>query len=93
MGKCVIGLVLGASLGAAQIAVAQDSAGPVAVPRLIRLVVPFSAGASNDAIARAIAPPLAKRLEAHFEVPVLQVEAVNEAGQVAADELKHEEDE
>jgi tripartite-type tricarboxylate transporter receptor subunit TctC len=31
---------------------------------MIRLVVPFSAGASNDAIARAIAPQLSKRLEA-----------------------------
>jgi len=34
-----------------------------AFPKLIRIVVPFSAGASNDAIARIIAPPLAKRLE------------------------------
>lgn len=33
-------------------------------PRLIRIVVPFSAGASNDAIARALAPPLGKRLDA-----------------------------
>lgn len=34
-----------------------------AVPKLIRLVVPFSPGASNDAIARTIAVPLAKRLD------------------------------
>ena len=40
-------------------ALAQD-AGPAA-PKLIRIVVPFSAGASNDAIARSIAPPLSKR--------------------------------
>jgi tripartite-type tricarboxylate transporter receptor subunit TctC len=45
-------------LGMAQPALAQE-----AVPRLIRIVVPFSAGASNDAIARAVAGPLAKRLE------------------------------
>src|SRR5437868_12730106 len=32
------------------------------VPPLMRIVVPFSAGASNDVIARAIAPGLAKRL-------------------------------
>ncbi|MEC3764496.1 MULTISPECIES: tripartite tricarboxylate transporter substrate-binding protein [Cupriavidus] len=32
------------------------------VPPLMRIVVPFSAGASNDVIARAIAPALAKRL-------------------------------
>jgi len=41
---------------------AQES-GPTGVPKLVRIVVPFSAGASNDAIARSIAPPLAKRLE------------------------------
>jgi tripartite-type tricarboxylate transporter receptor subunit TctC len=39
-------------------AAAQD-----AVPKLIRIVVPFSPGASNDAIARTIAGPLAKRLD------------------------------
>lgn len=39
-------------------AVAQD-----ALPKQIRIVVPFSPGASNDAIARVIAVPLAKRLE------------------------------
>lgn len=39
-------------------ATAQD-----AVPKLIRIVVPFSAGASNDAIARAISPQLTKRLD------------------------------
>jgi tripartite-type tricarboxylate transporter receptor subunit TctC len=33
------------------------------VPKLIRIVVPFSPGASNDAIARTLAGPLAKRLE------------------------------
>lgn len=32
------------------------------VPKQIKIVVPFSAGASNDAIARTIAPQLAKRL-------------------------------
>ena len=39
-------------------AMAQD-----APPKLIRIVVPFSPGASNDAIARALAGPLAKRLD------------------------------
>ena len=39
-------------------ALAQD-----APPKLVRIVVPFSAGASNDAIARALATPLGKRLE------------------------------
>jgi tripartite-type tricarboxylate transporter receptor subunit TctC len=38
---------------------AQDT-----VPKMIRIVVPFSPGASNDAIARSIAGPLARRLDA-----------------------------
>ena len=51
-------LCVGFLWGLAPPAVAQD-----AVPKLIRIVVPFSPGASNDAIARVIAPPLGKRLE------------------------------
>lgn len=59
--------LLGALVGAAAVplAVAQDSA---QAPKLIRIVVPFSAGASNDAIARSIAPPLARRMEASVVV-------------------------
>jgi tripartite-type tricarboxylate transporter receptor subunit TctC len=34
------------------------------MPKMIRIVVPFSAGASNDAVARAIAVPLGQRLQA-----------------------------
>jgi tripartite-type tricarboxylate transporter receptor subunit TctC len=49
---------VGALLALTAPAKAQDTA-----PKLIRIVVPFSAGASNDAIARAIAGPLAKRLD------------------------------
>ena len=41
-----------------------DAAAQVAMPKAIKIVVPFSAGGSNDVIARAIAVPLAKRLEA-----------------------------
>ena len=51
-------LCAAALVGTAPAALAQD-----AVPKLIRIVVPFSAGASNDAIARALAGPLAKRLD------------------------------
>lgn len=40
---------------------AQADAGPK-LPPLMKIVVPFSAGASNDAIARAMAPLLAQRL-------------------------------
>src|SRR5258705_13261517 len=55
---CWSALCAVALLGIPVPTLAQD-----AVPKLIRIVVPFSAGASNDAIARAIAGPLAKRLE------------------------------
>ncbi|MGB3068591.1 MAG: tripartite tricarboxylate transporter substrate binding protein [Ottowia sp.] len=41
--------------------IAQTEAEPK-IPALMKIVVPFSAGASNDAIARAVAPLLAKRL-------------------------------
>ncbi len=51
-------LCAGALAGPMPVAMAQD-----AVPKLIRIVVPFSPGASNDAIARSIAVPLAKRLD------------------------------
>ena len=50
------------------ICVSVFAAAPIAggqeIPKLIRIVVPFSAGASNDAIARGIAPLLSKRLDA-----------------------------
>ncbi|HEY2189586.1 MAG TPA: tripartite tricarboxylate transporter substrate-binding protein [Caldimonas sp.] len=45
-------------LGASLAAQAQTT-----IPKLIKIVVPFSAGASNDVIARAIAVPLGQRLQ------------------------------
>ncbi len=41
---------------------AGAAAAQTAVPKQVKIVVPFTAGASNDAIARAIAPQLAARL-------------------------------
>jgi len=52
-------------------------------PKLIRIVVPFSAGASNDVIARAIAVPLAKRLD----IPVIVENKAGAAGVIGADSV------
>ncbi|MBP0627797.1 tripartite tricarboxylate transporter substrate binding protein [Cupriavidus sp. AcVe19-1a] len=51
-----------AALALAPTAGAAPADNAAAVPPLMRIVVPFSAGASNDVIARAIAPALARRL-------------------------------
>jgi tripartite-type tricarboxylate transporter receptor subunit TctC len=71
---CLIALLL--SVGFAQPVSAQE-----ALPKLIRIVVPFSPGASNDAIARALAGPLGKRLEAS----VLVENKPGAAGVIGAD--------
>ena len=55
---------LAALAASAIVAVSAAHAQAPAIPRLIKIVVPFSAGASNDVIARAIAASLAKRLDA-----------------------------
>lgn len=55
-----IGLAV-AGLCIAQVAFAQTDA-EAKIPALMKIVVPFSAGASNDNIARVIAPLLSKRL-------------------------------
>ena len=69
MRKVMAGLVLCGAATSGLPASAQDpstSSGHAATPKLVRIVVPFSAGASNDAIARAIAPPLSKRIGSSF---------------------------
>ena len=69
MRKVMAGLVLCGAATSGLPASAQDpstSSGHAETPKLVRIVVPFSAGASNDAIARAIAPPLSKRIGSSF---------------------------
>ena len=47
----------------ALVAVTPAASAQSTLPKLVRIIVPFSAGASNDAIARTMAVPLAKRLD------------------------------
>src|SRR5437899_8258901 len=72
--RLVVGV--GALLGMMSIAVAQAP-----LPRQIRIVVPFSPGGSNDVIARALAGPLAKRLD----VPVIVENKAGAAGVIGGD--------
>jgi tripartite-type tricarboxylate transporter receptor subunit TctC len=57
------------------------AAGQGALPKTIKIVVPFSPGGSNDVIARAIAAPLAKRLD----IPVIVENKAGAAGVIGAD--------
>ena len=66
------------ALGAANPALAQPAP---TVPKLVKIVVPFSAGASNDVIARAIAVQLAKRLD----TAVIVENKAGAAGVIGAD--------
>jgi tripartite-type tricarboxylate transporter receptor subunit TctC len=73
---CIRIAVLLGSLALLPLAGAQG-----ALPRTIKIVVPFSPGGSNDVIARAIAVPLAKRLD----VPVIVENKAGAAGVIGAD--------
>src|SRR5438067_3707366 len=71
-----LALCVAAAVVAAPVAVAQS-----AMPKSIRIVVPFSPGGSNDVIARAIAGPLGKRLD----IPVIVENKAGAAGVIGAD--------
>jgi tripartite-type tricarboxylate transporter receptor subunit TctC len=71
-----IALCIFALAGLTPVAAAQAT-----LPKAIRIVVPFSPGGSNDVIARAIAGPLAKRLD----IPVIVENKAGAAGVVGAD--------
>jgi tripartite-type tricarboxylate transporter receptor subunit TctC len=72
-----LGLCATVGLGLAAAATAQTTA----LPKTIKIVVPFSPGASNDAVARAIAAPLAQRLQA----TVIVENKAGAAGVIGAD--------
>ncbi|TMH62524.1 MAG: tripartite tricarboxylate transporter substrate binding protein [Betaproteobacteria bacterium] len=65
----------------ALVAVALDAGAQATLPKMIKIVVPFSPGASNDVIARAIAAPLSKRLD----IPVIVENKAGAAGVIGAD--------
>src|SRR5947207_6470071 len=66
---------------AACLGVIADASAQAALPKTIKIVVPFSPGASNDVIARAIGVSLAKRLD----VPVIVENKAGAAGVIGAD--------
>ncbi len=68
-------------LALAACALAAQAGAQTAVPKQIKIVVPFSAGASNDAIARAIAPQLAEE----FKTVVIVENRVGAAGVIGSE--------
>jgi len=65
----------------ALVGVALDAGAQATLPKMIKIVVPFSPGASNDVIARAIAVPLSKRLD----IPVIVENKAGATGVIGAD--------
>ena len=63
------------------VGVVPDAGAQATLPKSIKIVVPFSPGASNDVIARAIAVPLAKRLD----ISVIVENKAGAAGVIGAD--------
>jgi tripartite-type tricarboxylate transporter receptor subunit TctC len=66
---------------AAAVTLASIASAQVAMPKSIKIVVPFSPGGSNDVIARAVAGPLGKRLD----IPVIVENRAGAAGAIGAD--------
>src|SRR6188474_2648874 len=57
-----------AIVSGALLIVSPAAAADAKFPPLVKIVVPFGPGGSNDVVARAIAAPLAKRLETNVIV-------------------------
>ena len=58
----MLGIVRAILALAVSLAVVSTAAAQAPLPKTIKIVVPFSAGGSNDVIARAIAQPLSAKL-------------------------------
>ena len=78
MTKAWIGRI---ALTVTMLAAATLASAQAPLPRTIKIVVPFSAGGSNDVIARALAVPLAARLG----IPVVVENKAGAAGVVGSD--------
>ena len=78
--RIAVAVAFGAALFSLAVPLATAQGG-VPIPKLVKIVVPFSAGASNDVIARAVAVQLAKRLD----TAVIVENRAGAAGVIGAD--------
>src|SRR6218665_4219768 len=78
-GKQMKGIIFGLAL--AVCALAAPAGAQTAVPSHIKIVVPFSAGASNDAIAR----PIAAQMADEFKGVVIVENRVGAAGVIGSE--------
>src|SRR5437899_1772338 len=65
----------------ALVGVSLNAGAQATLPKIIKIVVPFSPGASNDVIARAIVVPLSKRLD----IPVIVENKAGATGVIGVD--------
>jgi tripartite-type tricarboxylate transporter receptor subunit TctC len=79
----MLSIVRAAAVLAAALAIVPAAGAQAPLPKTIKVVVPFSAGGSNDVIARAIAGPLSARLG----IPVVVENKAGAAGVVGSDSV------
>jgi len=79
----MLSIVRAAAMLAATLVLVPAVGAQAPLPKTIKIVVPFSAGGSNDVIARAIAAPLSARLG----IPVIVENKAGAAGVVGSDSV------